>query len=38
MKSLFSTLFACSVASVSLAQVVTEKQAAEAPKSAISMS
>jgi outer membrane protein OmpA-like peptidoglycan-associated protein len=38
MKSLLSTLFACSVASVSFAQVVTEKQAAEASKSEVSLS
>ena len=37
MKSLLSTLCACSVATVSFAQVVTEKQAAE-DKSAISLS
>jgi len=38
MKSLLTTFIACSVASVSCAQVVTEKQAAEAPKSEISLS
>jgi len=37
MKSLFTTLFVCSAATVSFAQVVTEKQAAE-DKSAISLS
>lgn len=38
MKSLFSTFIACSVASASFAQEVTEKQAAEADKTTINLS
>lgn len=37
MKSLFTTLFVCSAATVSLAQEITEKQAAEAETSSINL-